>query len=195
MKHIRFALGLAFLAFGAIAQADTILFTISGGPICPLQGPCVAPSDAFYDVATTTFTGDVQNDGSIVVTDSIQLDYNGGSESITLSVVNQVLTADVFNPPVVAGVLPIGNWTGLFAWVASDGGQGTIDLAPNSGQTFFIDNEEAAFNFALSGGDGATTINFFVTGNAELLPTPVPLPAGAWLLVSALGVLAGTRKA
>jgi len=185
---------LAFLAaFSFSAHALSLEFTIDGGPICPLQGPCVTSSDAFYDVTTTTFTAEITADGSLSINDPISLAFDGGSQTITLNATS-ILSADFFNPPVVDGEVPNGNWTGMFDYMSSDGGQGAIDLAPNSGQTFFIDNEDNIFNFSLNGGEGATTINFFVTGSVRVLETPVPVPAAAWFFLSALGSLVVARR-
>ncbi|MEM6639844.1 MAG: VPLPA-CTERM sorting domain-containing protein [Pseudomonadota bacterium] len=173
------------------ASATTLQITISGGVYCPLQSPCATSSDAFFDVTQFTFTATIATDGTLTIESPIVLAFDSGSQSITLTGAS-TFAPDQFNPPVVAGEVPNGNWTGMFNYASSDGGAGTLDLAPNSGQTFFIDNEDGSFNLSLNGGDGATQIEFFATGFVEV--APIPLPAAAWFFISALGSLALSQR-
>ena len=119
------------------------------------------------------------------------MSFDGGNQFIEFTL-SGVLTPDGFNPPVVADTVPTGNWYGTFDVLTSSGIAGTIDLAPNTGQTFFIDNEDDRFTFGLNEDLGGANINFLVVGNVTV--QPIPVPAAVWLFAGALAALAGLRR-
>ena len=174
------------------AMASNVQFNITSGIVCQLEGPCQTNDQAFFDVVPTSFIGAIQPDGTFIITDTISLSFDNASQFIDMSVAGGVLGPEAFNPPVVDGEIPSGQWLGSFDFVASNGSQGSIVLGTNTGQTFFIDNFEQAFNFSLMATIGTTSINFFVSGDVEL--QPVPIPGALPLLLAALAPLLTVRR-
>lgn len=192
MKTIKLIAVLAgLLLTSASANAFQIRFDITFGVVCQFVGPCQTSADAFFDPAAS-FVADIRPDGTFEFSDPFTLSFDGGSQFIEFSVDGGVLTPEQGNPPVMGGVIPTGLWDGTFNYLTSTGVQGAVVITPNSGQTFFIDNEDDRFDFGLLSSNGDTNINFLVSGFVSI--EPIPIPAAAWLFVTALASLGVLRQ-
>jgi len=189
---IRFFVALVLGVVSVSAQAFPINFDISHGPVCQLVGPCQVEADVFRD-PTGSWRANVNADGTLAITNPFRISFDGNTQFIEFTV-NGLLSPDGSNPPVVDGVVPTGLWYGAFSYMTSSSGGVSTDfsIAPNDGQTFFIDNEDNRFTIGVRQVGGANPIDLIVLGPVTV--ATVPVPAAVWLFGSGLLGLVGLAK-
>lgn len=175
----------AVLALHGSALADSINFTINTGYACPLEGQCLSPGDTFTDVEAFSFTGELADNGDLLISEDITLVFDGGNQSIVLSVIGGVLAGIIGTQPDMTSV-PNANWHGMFAFTTSSGTSGVMELSPGSFFPGFFTDNNGTFIFSLLGDNNSAPINFSLEGTAQFAASEVPLPAAVWLFGSAL---------